>query len=330
MLIRKSRILVVWLTLALGDVQAQAPPAEPRSFDLSAATNVYRLGAGDQLSIRIPQVLAGIKPMIISTEGQLTLPLVGIVQTEGLTAAQLQRRLTELYSTYLVDPEVIVSLSAARSIRVTVQGEVAQPGTYGHTPVDGKSVYGYQDLQTSQALKLAGGLKTTADLEHIVLLHRQSNGQTSRRTLNLLALLETGDTTNDLLLSDADLLLVPRRAQNTPDTKIAQSSLAAPTTIKVKILGAVQKPGWLSITPHLPLSEAIQASGGFTAQATRQVVLLRFDTNHRLQQRTVTVTDLTNPDDLLLETGDLIFVAAGQQTAAQASLWRQLQELLGD
>ena len=96
----------------------------------------------------------------------MALPLIGRVRASGLTATSLADALHERYGRYYVDPQVTVVVTSSVSQRVTVQGEVEDPGIYdvrgGTTLLD--------------ALAMAKGETENAALREVVVL-RQVNGQ---------------------------------------------------------------------------------------------------------------------------------------------------------
>lgn len=96
----------------------------------------------------------------------MALPLIGRVRASGLTATELAASLRERYGRYYVDPQVTVIVTSSVSQRVTVQGEVEEPGIYdvrgGTTLLD--------------AIAMAKGETDTAALREVIVL-RQIDGQ---------------------------------------------------------------------------------------------------------------------------------------------------------
>ena len=144
---RLSRVLMAW---------------EQQRGDVSQD---YSIGADDVLEIG---VLALDRPGEVTTlersvsrEGTVTLPLVGDIEAEGLTAGDLADRVADAYAgKYLRDPEVTVRVSEYRSEPVVVTGMVSTPG-----------VYYLRQNQSSvlQILSQSGGLTTSAGGElHII------------------------------------------------------------------------------------------------------------------------------------------------------------------
>ena len=58
------------------------------------------------------------------------MPLIGEVQASGVTPDDLAKSLTEAYSKYLNNPQIIVSVLAVNSKKYYITGEVNRPGSY--------------------------------------------------------------------------------------------------------------------------------------------------------------------------------------------------------
>ena len=75
----------------------------------------YVLGPDDQIVIHVmdaPEVSD--KPMLIGTNGNITLPLIGRVTAGGLTVEQFETALDTRLKTYVKDPQVSVSVTEFR------------------------------------------------------------------------------------------------------------------------------------------------------------------------------------------------------------------------
>lgn len=92
----------------------------------------YRIGALDKLDVTVfdePDLSA--KEIQVDASGRIALPLVGSVEAKGKTASQLAAELEGLFGEkYLRNPQVTVSVASSVSQKVSVQGEVMQPGVY--------------------------------------------------------------------------------------------------------------------------------------------------------------------------------------------------------
>ncbi len=125
--------LAIALLVGVSGLSACSPGAGLPPIS-SADTNIYRLGAGDQVRIITfsDEQLTG--EFRVSDSGTIALPLLGTVKAAGLTTNQLEGevanalRQRNLYK----DPSVAVEVIAYRP--VFILGEVNRPGQYPYQP----------------------------------------------------------------------------------------------------------------------------------------------------------------------------------------------------
>ncbi|HEY5106826.1 MAG TPA: polysaccharide biosynthesis/export family protein [Caulobacteraceae bacterium] len=147
---------------------AASLPPQPAVQQVAADAD-YRIGPLDVLEITVPQVpeiTQEVGTVRVSGAGQISLPLVGTMAVNGDTAMELQQAIAERLKKYVKAPEVSVFVKEYSSQRVTVEGEVNQPGIY---PIEGKTTL-------LQALALAHGTTQNAKLTRIAIF-RTVNGQ---------------------------------------------------------------------------------------------------------------------------------------------------------
>jgi len=113
----------------------------------------YVLGPDDQIVIRALEGLdVGDKPVLIGTNGDITLPLIGRVEVAGLTVEQLETELVSRLKVYVKEPQISVTVTEFRSQPVSVFGAVASPGVI--------QLRGRKTLY--EVLSMAGGPRETA------------------------------------------------------------------------------------------------------------------------------------------------------------------------
>lgn len=104
----------------------------PASTGEEVAVGDYRIGPLDSLDVTVfqePDLSA--KSIEVDASGRIALPLIGGVDAKGKTAAELSKELEALFGAkYLRNPQVTVTVASSVSQKVSVQGEVAQPGVY--------------------------------------------------------------------------------------------------------------------------------------------------------------------------------------------------------
>jgi polysaccharide export outer membrane protein len=92
----------------------------------------YRIGALDTIDVTVfqePELST--KAIQVDASGRIALPLIGSVSAQGKTAAELSGELAQLFGQkYLRNPQVTVTVASSVSQKVSVQGEVTEPGVY--------------------------------------------------------------------------------------------------------------------------------------------------------------------------------------------------------
>ena len=172
----------------------------------------YKIGPEDLLQITVFEVKKLNNIVRVSSQGNISLPLLGILRVKGLTANQLERELRELLAEkYLQDPHVSVFIKEYRSQRISIMGAVEKPNVF--------EVTGQKTIL--DMLALAGGLRD--DAGHLLFLIRppageggaSKEGKDSDRgspktfVIDLEELLVKGDLTLNLPLIHGDVLNIP-------------------------------------------------------------------------------------------------------------------------
>ena len=220
----------------------------------------------------------------MQSDGTIFFPYVGVVDVAGKTLEQIRQVLTERIKTYINNPQLDVRVAAFRSQKVQVMGEVTKPSVLPITDIP---------LTALDAINQVGGATKDADLEHVTLTR---NGHVS--TLNIQALYDYGDMTQNILLQNGDILQVSDKSLN-----------------QVFILGEVQKPAsYLMNKGRMSLAEAVGATGGFneTTVNPSRIYVIRGEYDKPKIYR----LDASSPDALLLATQfplkpkDVVYVAS--------------------
>jgi len=101
---------------------------------------------------------------VVNANGEVTLPLLGVVKVGGLSSADLAAKLQQDLTTYLSKPNVSVKIV---NFKVAVLGDVLRPNVYRSSS---------DRLTITEALSLAGDLNITAKRDDITLV-REINGK---------------------------------------------------------------------------------------------------------------------------------------------------------
>lgn len=139
---------------------------------------VEKIEVGDRVTVKIypeDQYIKG-GDMEVSSEGTITLPLLGRVTVQDLTIRQAEQKITEaLAKDYLVNPVVVVEV-ADRIVEkkeqakkgLSILGQVQKPGSYDFPP-EGK-------MTLLEVISKAGGFTDVANTKNIKIV-RKKNGK---------------------------------------------------------------------------------------------------------------------------------------------------------
>lgn len=101
----------------------------PRYGVQQADMEEYRLSAGDKVRLTVYNEAAFSGEFAVSTNGQLSLPLIGDISAENRTVTEITADIQhKLADGYLRDPKVNVEITAYRPFFIL--GEVSAPGQY--------------------------------------------------------------------------------------------------------------------------------------------------------------------------------------------------------
>lgn len=179
-------------------------PTELKEFDKWSRTQSqqqYIIGPHDVLDIKffynpeLNEINVPVRP-----DGRISLSLVPEIQVAGLTVDQLQRMLSEKYSSELKKPEVVVIVRSFNAFKAYFDGEVVYPG-----PVE---LRGPTTLM--QALSQARGLRESARLSDIIVIRKDGNGQAMSTTIDLRKIIDGTDHSQNIYLMPYDIVYVPK------------------------------------------------------------------------------------------------------------------------
>jgi len=202
--------------VAIAAVGLLAGCAKPASVSVSKWPDTplvprVELGAGDALEIQFlywPELNAAQQ---VRPDGRIALQMIDEVDVQGLTPAELDARLTEMYQGKIKDPEITVVVREMASQRFFVTGEVLAPGDY---PLLGR-------MNVLQAIAQAGGFNKVSAKRSQVVVVRQVDGQLYARTLDLKDAYERG-IGGDLALAPNDIVYIPRTWVDRADQWVSQ------------------------------------------------------------------------------------------------------------
>lgn len=183
----RSIVLILALALSACFKPAADLPGGQAAYDLIPAADAsgsrafYRIGVLDVLSVRVFQEPdLSFDEIQVDAAGSINFPLIGQIQVAGKTPYELSEELEAgLGVSYLRSPQVVVGVSESAAQRVTVEGNVNEPGVY---VISGSS-------SLLESIARAKGLTRVAVVDEIIVL-RTIDNQPMGAVFNLQAIRE--------------------------------------------------------------------------------------------------------------------------------------------
>ena len=160
----------------------------------------YTLGPEDIIDITVMRhpEFSGIYP--VNLEGKIQYKFVGDIDITGLTKKELEKKITEIISVYVVNPEVNVTITEYRSKVIYILGEVAQPG---------KFYMQSEAIPVREAVIRAGLPTISSAMRKCRIITPTKDGKAKIRTVDLYALLYGGELKRNIDMHPGDVLYVP-------------------------------------------------------------------------------------------------------------------------
>jgi polysaccharide export outer membrane protein len=168
----------------------------PASFDPTK----YTLGPDDVLEVivmRHPE-FSGTYP--VNLEGKIQYKFVGDMDVTGLTKTDLENKLKEALTAYIISPDVNVTILEYRSKVIYVLGEVGAPGKYYMRS---------ESIPLREAVVQAGLPTLAAAMRRCRLITPDRSGNAKYKDVDLYALLYHGDLKKNVDMHPGDVLYVP-------------------------------------------------------------------------------------------------------------------------
>ena len=211
----------------------------------------YKIGPEDLLEVSVFEDEKMSKTVRVSSQGNINLPLLGVVRVKSLTASELEKEIRDLLAEkYFQDPNVSVFIKEYRNQQVSVIGAVQKPGVF--------EVSGQRTVL--DMLAAAGGLRDEAGQLLFVIRPSSLEEEASREKkrpeeqapitflIDLDDLLVKGDLTLNYPLMNGDVINIP-------------------VSGKIFVGGEVRTPGGFLKGKQLTVSQAIALAGGLKTEA---------------------------------------------------------------
>src|SRR5215831_6295235 len=126
----------------------------------------FRLGPEDVIEVSVYQEKELSATVPVRPDGKISIPLIGEMPASGKTATELQKEISLRYAKFIAEPSVTVVVKEVNSPKVSVLGEVKNPG-----------MYKIKDRATVlDAIAMAGGTTEYAKRDKVTLIRVNAAG----------------------------------------------------------------------------------------------------------------------------------------------------------
>jgi len=163
----------------------------------------YILKPSDIISVEVYQEEDLNKQVRVEGDGSVALSLVGKVKVAGMTVAEAQSLITDLYNRdYLVDPQISLIVTSFSAKVVRILGSVNRAGVV-QIPPD-------RDLTLTEAIAGVNGVSRLGNPKSITIKRVDGNGRARQMEVNFTRIL-TDPNVKDIILKEGDTIWVPER-----------------------------------------------------------------------------------------------------------------------
>lgn len=225
----------------------------PTLLDAPISRREYLLGPGDVVDLSIVGEINQMYHLMVTPEGTLVIPSVGVANVLGLNLDQAQARVRDMVLRYFQNIGIHLTLARIRQFKVFVLGDVERPGVH-----------------IASAATRVSEVIPADTLRQILprnILLRRNSGDTIR--VDLVRFRQLGDVSANPTLREGDALLIPTVDET------------------VRVFGRVAYPGIYEYRRRETVADLLAVANGggsFPAGAADSVRLSRIE--GRDQQRT--------------------------------------------
>ncbi len=280
--------------MPLSSAEVKDDVTENKSFTTTGGFPEYRIGPKDLLNVTLWKgAEASEHEVRVRPDGKISFGFVEDLFVNGFTPTQLDQKLTQEFSRFILKPQIEVMVKEFHAREVTFMGAIkvlpfrnSGPGIY---QLNGKTTL-------YEMLSLIGGPAEDADVKRVAV--RRTNGD--QRVVDLYRFIIQGDKSQNVILDEGDYVFVPR---------VSESER------RVYVVGEVAHPGVYRIGPTSNVLEGILLAGGFSTMAQPAATKIIRGGLARPEVFSSDVTALLAKNDqaqnLELQSGDIVVVPRG-------------------
>ena len=213
---------------------------------------VYRINAGDKISIRVYNHPDLIMESLVTPDGAIGVMFAGQVQVAGLTLEEASQKIKKIYGQYIKNPELGVFAIDVRSQTATIAGAVNNPGMFVIS----------NGMRLADLFAKAGGsavrdfddqMLDAADYQNSIIVR---NGKVL--PVNFSLAIEKGDRWHNVKLKKGDYIYIAVRSE-----------------VMVSIIGSIQRPHKRLWDQNLGILELISSGLGLKEEHWQYGIIIR-------------------------------------------------------
>ena len=164
-------------------------------FENMPVADDYRLGTGDEISIKLVGAQNSLLNLTIERNGTVFIPKIGEITLSGITFKEAANIIQSRIEQELIGVTAFITMGRIKSINIFMAGEVNSPGMYSISALS----------TITQSLYQAGGISDIGSLRSIKVLR---NGE-EISVFDVYDLLIYGNSKNDIRLRSGDVVFIP-------------------------------------------------------------------------------------------------------------------------
>lgn len=291
--VKKEKELSKQQNIDLQPAQLQTTTSQLNSQSTKISLDIddtkYKISSGDILYIKISPAEELSREVIVSPDGKIVLSLVGSIKAEGLSVEELRKTLEKLYSVYIANPKVSITIRYFSKKQLFIMGEVRNPGGYQYK----------EGIKLFELISLAGGFTPYAGLKNVK-IYRGEQEKKQTIIVNLEEIIS--DISKDFPLLPGDIVEVPKYPKS------------------IAVVGEVNGPGEYEWYEGMDIIKAISLAKGYTQFAKLSSVKIhRIKKDGNKEVINVNVAKILDgkASNVALEPGDIVYLPRKSLASSQ-------------
>lgn len=136
----------------------------------------------------------------VTPDGRISFPIIGGMQVQGFTVAQVEKMINESYAKHVRNLNITLILLEIHHPKLYILGEVEKPGAYDIASVP----------NVLNALTISGGFKKSGELEEVAIFRNEGLERPISFKVDIQKALQSGYALTNVKLKPGDIIYVPK------------------------------------------------------------------------------------------------------------------------